>query len=137
MKAAIFVLAFGLTASGMAQEVPKTHRTVPPDVESRVGSTAMWHINGGNGRCSARGTPRLEITAPPMHGTVRFATGDVGIPEGSGCRNSVYGVLILYTPAPGFVGQDQFTYDRVGDAMAFDWIGQPPGPRTLIVMVGR
>ena len=80
--------------------------------------------------------PTLEITAPPMPGTVRFATADVGIPKGSACGNSVYGTVILYTPAPGFVGQDQFTINRVRDAMAFNWIGLPPGLRTFILAVG-
>jgi hypothetical protein len=135
MKAAIFAFAFGLAAPALAQDVPKVHRAVPPNVESKVGSTAMWHIKGGNGRCSSRGTPTLEVTAPPMHGTVRFVPADVGIPEGSGCRNSVYGLAVLYTPAPGFVGQDQFTYNRVRDAMAFNWIGPPPGPRTVMISV--
>jgi hypothetical protein len=136
MKAAILALIFGLAAPALAQDVPEIHRTVPPNVESKVGSSAMWHIKGGNGRCSSRGTPTLEITAPPKHGTVRFVPADVGIPEGSGCRNSVYGVMILYTPAPGFVGQDQLTYTRARDAMTFDWVGRyPPGPRTLIITV--
>ena len=135
MKAVIFVLAFGLTASAAAQEVSKIRRTVPANVESKVGSSAMWHIKGGNGRCSSRGTPTLEVTTPPMHGTVRFVPADVGIPEGSGCSNSVYGVAVFDIPAPGYVGQDQFTYNRVRDAMAFDWIGPPPGPRTVMITV--
>ena len=136
MKAAILALAFGLAAPALAQEVPEIHRTVPPNVESKVGSAAMWHIKGGNGRCSARGTPTLDITVPPKHGTVRFVTGDVGIPEGSGCSNSVYGRMILYTPAPGFIGQDQFTYNSVRDAMAFNWVERhPPGLRTLVITV--
>ena len=79
--------------------------------------------------------PTLEITAPPMPGTVRFATADVGIPKGSECSNSVYGTVILYTPAPGLVGQDQFTLHRARDAMAFNWIGLPSGPRTYTVTV--
>jgi hypothetical protein len=136
MKTVILVLAFGLAAPAMAQDVPPRRISVPPNVESQVGSTAMWHIKGGNGRCSSRGTPTLETTAPPMHGTLRFNTADVGIPKGSGCSNSVYGTVILYTPAPGFVGQDQFTLNRVRDAMAFNWIGLPPGLRTFIVTVG-
>jgi hypothetical protein len=135
MKAAIFVLAFGLAAPAMAQDAPQVRRTVPPDVESKVGSTAMWHIKGGNGRCSSRGTPTLDIINPPKHGTVRFDTADVGIPKGSGCSNSVYGTVILYKPAAGFAGEDQFTLNRVRDAMAFNWIGFPPGPRTFIVTV--
>ena len=138
MKAVILALALGLAAPAIAQDIPEIRRTVPPNVESRVGSSAMWHIKGGNGRCLSRGTPTLEITAPPMHGTVRFVPADVGIPEGSGCSNSVYGLVILYTPAPGSVGRDQFTYNSVRDAMAFNWVGRhPPGPRTLIITVGR
>jgi hypothetical protein len=136
MKTVIIALAVSLAAPAMAQDVPQIRRAVPPNIESQIGSTAMWHIKGGNGRCASRGTPTLEITAPPMYGTIRFDTADVGIPKGSGCSNSVYGTVILYTPAPGFVGQDQFTINHVRDAMSFNWIGLPPGPRTYIVTVG-
>jgi hypothetical protein len=136
MKVAILALTFGLVAPALAQDVPEIHRTVSPNVESKVGSSAMWHIKEGNERCAARGTPTLDITVPPKHGTVRFVTGDVGIPEGSGCSNSVYGLVILHTPAPGFVGQDQFTYNSVRDAMAFNWVERhPPGLRTLVITV--
>jgi hypothetical protein len=135
MKATILALAFGLATPALAQNVPEIHRAVPPNVESKVGSNAMWHIKGGNGRCSSRGTVTLDIINPPKHGTVRFDTADVGIPKGSGCSNSVYGTAILYTPAPGFVGQDQFTLNHVRDPMAFNWVGLPPGPRTFIITV--
>jgi hypothetical protein len=72
MKAVILALGFSLAIPAMAQDTPEIRRAVPPNVESQVGSTAMWHIKGGNGRCSSRGTPTLEIAAPPMHGTVPF-----------------------------------------------------------------
>ena len=78
----------------------------------------------------------MEIVSAPSYGTVRFFQGDVGIPEGSGCSNSIYGVVALYQPAPGFVGTDQFTYNRVRDAMAMNWVGSvPPGTRKIVVTV--
>jgi hypothetical protein len=113
------MFAFGSVLPAMGQEVTK--RTVP---ETRVAASAMWHIKGGNGRCETRGYPNLTIVTPPSHGTVRFVQGDIGIPEGSGCRNSVYGLSVVYTPAPGFEGQDQFTFNSPREAMGFDWVGR-------------
>ena len=138
MKFCYLALALGLAlaAEANAQEMPVAHRSVPHGVESRVAAASIWHIKGGNGRCQSRGTPALEIVSAPSHGTVRFVQGDVGIPEGSGCSNSIYGVVVLYQPAPGFVGTDQFTYNRVLDAMAMNWVGSvPPGPRKIVVTV--
>jgi hypothetical protein len=131
-----FVLVLALASEASAQEIPVAHRSVPRGVESRVAAASMWHIKGGNGRCQSRGTPALEIISAPSHGTVRFVQGDVGIPEGSGCSNSIYGVVVLYQPAPGFVGVDQFTYNQVRDPMAMNWVGRvPPGPRKIVVTV--
>jgi hypothetical protein len=138
VKLRYIALALGLTLApeANAQETPDVHRSVPRGVESRVAAVSMWQIKGGNGRCQSRGTPALEIISAPLHGTVRFVQGDVGIPEGSGCSNSIYGVVVLYQPAPGFVGTDQFTYNRVRDAMAMNWIGSvPPGLRKIVVTV--
>jgi len=133
MKTVILVLAFSLAAPAMAQDVPEIRRAVPPNVES---SSAMWHIKGGNGRCASRGTLHWKSRLRPCTAPSVLIPPDVGIPKGSGCSNSVYGTVILYTPAPGFVGQDRFAINRVRDAMAFDWIGPPPGPRKYIMTVG-
>ena len=138
MKLRYIALALGLalTSEANAQQMPVAHRSVPRGVESRVAAASMWQIKGGNGRCQSRGTPALEIIFAPSRGTVRFVQGDVGIPEGSGCSNSIYGVVVLYQPAPGFVGVDQFTYNRVRDPMAMNWVGSiPPGARKIVVTV--
>ena len=113
MKLRYIALALGLAlaSEANAQETPDVHRSVPRGVESRVAAASIWQIKGGNGRCQSRGTPALEIISAPSHGTVRFVQGDVGIPEGSGCSNSIYGVVVLYQPVPGFVGLDQSTYE--------------------------
>jgi hypothetical protein len=129
-------LGLALTSEANAQQMPVAQRSVPRGVESRITAASMWQIKGGNGRCQSRGTPALEIISAPSHGTVRFVQGDVGIPEGSGCSNSIYGVVVLYQPAPGFVGVDQFTYNRVRDPMAMNWVGSiPPGARKIVVTV--
>ena len=138
MKLRYIALALGLALASIAnaQEMPVAHRSVPRDIETRVTTASMWQIKGGNGRCQSRGTPALEIISAPSHGTVRFVQGDVGIPEGSGCSNSIYGVVVLYQPAPGFVGTDQFTYHRLRDPMAMNWVGSvPPGLRKIVVTV--
>ena len=100
-----------------------------------VSSAALW-LNR-EGQCRLNRIPALELLTPPQHGAVRFATVDVGVPKGSGCANSVDGQGIFYRPAPGFVGQDQFTCTAPADSMVFDWLGPPPrGPRTVIVTAG-
>jgi hypothetical protein len=110
-------------------------RSVPGDVESMVSSSSLW-LNR-EGQCRANHIPALELLRSPQHGTVRFATVEVGIPKGSGCANAVAGQGVFYRPAPGFVGQDQFTYNVPTDAMTMDWVGGPPptGPRTVILTV--
>jgi hypothetical protein len=99
-----------------------------------VGAASRWRYQGGPGLCSTRNIPVLELVTPPKHGAVRFVTTDVGVPRGSGCSNSVYGQAVLYQPAPGFVGEDQFTYKAPDDPVVMDWT-RPPGLKTVIVTV--
>jgi hypothetical protein len=40
----------------------------------------------------------------------------------------------MYHPAPGFVGEDQFTYKSPDDPTVMNWI-RPPGLKTVIVTV--
>jgi hypothetical protein len=109
-------------------------RNVPRDTETRVSSAANWRQRRV-GQCTASSIPALEIVTPPKHGTVRFVTTDVGVPRGSGCTNSIYGQAVFYRPDSGFTGQDQFTYNRPAEAMAFNWLGPPAGQITMIVTV--
>ena len=109
-------------------------RNVPRDMETRVSSAANWRQRRV-GQCTASSIPALEIVTPPKHGTVRFVTTDVGVPRGSGCTNSIYGQAVFYRPDSGFTGQDQFTYNRPAEAMAFNWLGPPAGQITMIVTV--
>ena len=109
-------------------------RSVPRDAETMVGSAAMWRRQPGPGLCSTRYIPELELVTPPKHGTVRFVATDVGAPKGSGCINSVYGQAVLYHPAPGFVGEDEFTYNTPDDPVVMNWT-RPPGRKTVIITV--
>ena len=109
--------------------------SIPRDTERMVSSASKWRHQEGSGQCSPNGIPALELIAPPKHGTVRFATTDIGIPRGSGCTNPVYGQGVFYRPDPGFVGRDQFTYNVPADSTAFEHFGPPPGPWTVIVRV--
>src|SRR5216683_505644 len=109
-------------------------RNVPRDAETMVSSAARWRYQGGPGLCYTRSIPALELVTPPMHGTVRFVVTDIGVPRGSGCSNSVYGQAVLYHPNPGFVGEDQFTYESPDDPMAMNWTGRP-GLKTVILTV--
>ena len=109
-------------------------RVVPRDNESVVGQAAHWRIN--NGQCSLRGTPDIQIVTQPSHGSARIAPANIGIPPGSGCVNSVFGLVVLYRPVPGFVGEDRFTWNHPHDPMYIDWVGGvPPGLRNLIITV--
>jgi hypothetical protein len=98
-------------------------RVVPRDTEIKIGSQVALKYYQGDTLCMARYIPTLELVTPPSHGTVRFDTADVGVPKGTGCSNSVTGTVVLYQPAPGFVGPDQFTYKLQADPMATDWVG--------------
>ena len=109
-------------------------RSVPRDAETMVSSAATWRFRGDLGRCVTFTPPFIELVTPPKHGTVRFVMTDIGPPSGSGCSNSVHGWAVLYQPAPGFVGEDQFTYNIAADSRAMEWF-LPQGLKTVIVTV--
>ena len=134
LVSAVVVLPVQALGQGGPQETTY-RRSVPRDAETMVGSAARWRHREGAGLCNTWYIPTLELVTPPKHGTVRFVTTDVGAPRGSGCTNSVYGQAVLYQPAPGFVGEDQFTYNNPPDPMAFEHVGPPSGLRTVIVTV--
>jgi hypothetical protein len=115
----------------------KLRRVVLRDTETMVASASQYRTQEGAGYqlCTPNGVPALELVEPPRHGTVRFVVADLGIPQGSGCKNSVYGQAVMYQPAPGFVGRDRFIYKVPGDPTAFVRLGPPPGPWTVFIMV--
>jgi hypothetical protein len=108
-------------------------RSVPPDVETMVSSASRW-LSVQVGLCRTANIPTLDLVTPPKHGTVRFVITDIGIPRGSGCNNSIFGQAVLYHPAPGFVGEDQFAYNSPDDPMVMSW-SERPGRKTVIVTV--
>ena len=109
-------------------------RSVPRDAETMVSSAARWRFRGDLGLCVVYSVPPIELVTPPKHGTVRFVITVIGAPSGSGCSNSVSGWAVLYQPAPGFVGEDQFTYNIAADSRAMEWF-LPQGLKTVIVTV--
>jgi hypothetical protein len=115
----------------------KLRRVVLRDAETMVASASQYRTHEGEGYqlCTPNGVPALELVTPPKHGAVRFVVADLGIPKGSGCKNSVYGQAVMYQPAPGFVGRDRFTYNVPVDPTAFIRLGPPPGPWTVFVTV--
>jgi hypothetical protein len=112
-------------------------RAVLRDTERMVASASQYRIHEGEGNqlCTSNGVPALELVTPPKHGTVRLVLADLGIPKGSGCKNSVYGQAVMYRPDPGFIGRDRFTYNVPVDPTAFIRLGPPPGPWTVFVKV--
>jgi hypothetical protein len=115
----------------------KLRRGVLRDTETMVASASQYRTHEGEGYqlCTPNGVPALELVESPKHGTVRFVVTDLGIPKGSGCKNSVYGQAVMYRPDPGFVGRDRFTYNVPVDPTAFVRLGPPPGPWTVFVTV--
>jgi hypothetical protein len=115
----------------------KLRRVVQRDTETMVASASQYRYQEGAAyqQCTPNGIPALQLVKPPKHGTVRFVVADLGIPNGSGCTNSVYGQAVMYRPDPGFVGRDRFTYSVPVDPTAFVHLGPPPGPWTVIVTV--
>jgi hypothetical protein len=121
---AMLMLPHQVSGQSGAPEM-QLRRSVPPDTESMVSSASLW-LNR-EGQCRTNRVPALELLTVPQHGTVRFATVDAGVPKGSGCANSVGGEGVFYRPTPGFVAQDQFTYNYPADPMAFDVLGPLEG----------
>jgi hypothetical protein len=115
----------------------KLRRVALRDTDTMVASASQYRTHEGEGYqlCTPNGVPALELVTPPKHGTVRFVVADLGIPKGSGCKNSVYGEAVMYRPDPGFVGRDRFTYTVPADPTAFVHLGPPPGPWTVFVTV--
>jgi hypothetical protein len=142
-KTAVWLLLLGMVMVPGAvwgqSDTPgtKLRRIVPRDTETMVASASQFRIQEGASYqlCTPNGVPALELVEPPKHGTVRFIQADLGIPRGSGCKNSVYGQAVMYRPNPGFVGRDRFTYTVPGDPTAFNRLGPPPGLWTVFVMV--
>jgi hypothetical protein len=135
---AVVLFVSTATAAGVAEQqstppVVQLHRTAPRDVETRIIWGAFWRRDPNN-VCTARFIPRLEMVTAPAHGTVRFVT-VFGIPVKSGCDNSVYGTAVMYRPNPGFVGQDQFSYNLPPDPMTMNWTSPGPGIRVVTVDV--
>jgi hypothetical protein len=133
LLSAVVVLPVQAPGQGGPQETTY-RRSVPRDAETMVGSAARWRNPGGQGLCSTRYIPDLELVTPPKHGAVRFVTTDIGAPRGSACINSVYGQAVLYQPASGFVGEDRFTYKSPDDPTVMNWTSVP-GLKTVIVTV--
>jgi len=130
LAAAVVVLS-GLGSQCRADT--ELRRVVPRDDETVVGRAALWKNNSG--QCSMIGTPDMEIITQPSHGSARIVPASFAVSEG-GCVNQVYGLVVLYRPASGFVGEDRFTYSLARDAMTQNWVSKiPPGLRNLILTV--
>jgi len=138
--AALLLLSLCVIGAGTGQVRGQTaatstsHHAVPRDTETRVGSQGMWKKYGNSTSCMTNFLPTLQLITPPTHGTVRFATGDV-LPDGSGCSAPFSGTVVWYRPNPGFVGDDQFTYQNQADPMAMNRVGPAGLLRTVIVTV--
>jgi hypothetical protein len=95
----------------IAQQQRQLRRIVPRDVETRVTWTSTWSVNA-DGTCTGAAIVPLTLITPPKHGSVRFDVGDI---RERNCPNSTRGAIVLYTPNPGFFGEDEFVFQRASD----------------------
>jgi dienelactone hydrolase len=79
----------------------------------------LYFASSVNLDCSSRGLPPVSVTHPPAHGTATVVPGQ-GFPSFypqsayAPCNTvSVLGSGVVYTPAPGFSGEDAFTIEEV------------------------
>ena len=108
------VLALTLACSGLyaqSQGPFKKKRRTDANQEVLVDS----HVHYTD-QCTSASAPLIDVTQPPQHGRVDVREGDViakphavGIADCTG--TTLRGVLVYYTPARDFVGQEFFTYD--------------------------
>src|ERR1700736_4700274 len=87
---------------------------------------------GSTTPCSERATEFSETSlGQPIVSAIRERR-ERHEPRGALASREV-GILLT---SPGFVGQDQFTYDVPADPLVFNWLGSAAGPKTVIVTVG-
>jgi Lysyl oxidase len=74
-----------------------------------VGTTAPTHIQLATSNYGSNlGSPQVRIVTPPRHGRLDRATGA-----------PFQGATVVYTPGPGWVGPDPFTYEVRDSASEF------------------
>jgi hypothetical protein len=107
----LIALSMFVQPIALAQQQRQLRRIVPRDVETRVTWSSTWTVNA-DGTCTGAAIVPLTLMTSPKHGTVRFDVGDI---RERNCPNSTRGAIVLYKPNPGFVGEDEFVYQRAGD----------------------
>jgi hypothetical protein len=125
----------GDLSTNRTEQNTTTKRRVVSGAETMVARTFAWRSGRSGGSfCSEYYIPALQVVDPPQHGTVRIDS-ILAIPRGSGCSNPIHGQGVFYRSFDGYVGQDQFAFYRPNDPMAFNWVGEPPGNRTVVITV--
>jgi hypothetical protein len=83
------------------------------NAKSGVEAWVTVHSNW-NGRCQQRSPVAVTITKLPRNGEVSVRVTEE--PKPPGCASNVLGTGIYYKSKPGFVGTDEFSYERGADA---------------------
>ena len=99
--------------SGVSLALADTHRrTVPANKTSVVNATATF----SKGDCSGGALPRFKVSKAPKHGSVSFRKVTFTLTKRAGrCAGKrVKGMEVLYKPANGYRGKDDF---KVGFTM--------------------
>lgn len=111
-------VALALTASMIAAPLRPGHADSNFD-ETRLSTTTVGkpvvvgHHSNTNNKCQITRTPNITVTTPPAHGEISTRPGAYTVNKvGSHCNGrEVEGVLVVYTPAAGFTGDDKFIYN--------------------------
>jgi hypothetical protein len=65
-----------------------------------------------NKDCSPAGPPKIRVIAPPRHGTLSIRSGTARAERVRNCEKVQTPVrLVLYASNPGYIGDDQVTYE--------------------------
>jgi hypothetical protein len=109
---ALLLVACAIGTAALAQSAatkPGFHVTAKSGQEVQVTVHSSW-----TGTCQQKSPVAVTITKPPSNGVASTRT--IEEPKPAGCAWSVPGTGVFYKSNPGFVGTDEFTYERGADA---------------------
>jgi peptidoglycan hydrolase-like protein with peptidoglycan-binding domain len=82
-------------------------RVAKAGTETMIGIHSNWDPR----TCDTLPPPTLRLVTPPKNGFVAIRRA----PDTVTCGRTIQGTAVYYTPNPGFVGTDTFSYERLKD----------------------
>jgi hypothetical protein len=112
MRSKVLKLFVGLLvafASGPVVGQDSTYRSVAVVTGRQVRLSLHFNLNKD---CSPAGPPKIRVIAPPRHGTLSIRSGTARAEHVRNCEKVQTPVrLVLYGSNPGYIGEDQVTYE--------------------------